>query len=59
MRINFAETGILEVKTGVQVSKNTKHSDIALVIPPMQTDITDPLNIGKYESTSQKYRFWK
>ena len=47
IRINFAEIGILEVKTGVQVSINTKHFHIALGVPPMQMDINYPLNIGK------------
>ena len=46
-RINFAETEILEVKKGVQVSKNTKHFHIALGMPPMQTDIIYPINMGK------------
>ena len=36
-----------ESKNGVQVSKNTKHFRIALVMPPMQMDINYPLNIGK------------
>ena len=45
---------ILEVKTGVQVSKNIKHFHIALEMPPMQMDINDPLDIGKEELTLQK-----
>ena len=39
IRINFAKIEILEVKTGVQVSKNTKHFRIAMGMPPMQMDI--------------------
>ena len=58
-RINFAEIEILEVKMGVQISKNTKHFHIALRMPPMQMDINDPLNIGKEELTSQKEGSWK
>ena len=46
IKINFAEIEILEVKTGVQVSKNAKHFHIALRMPPMQMDINYPLNIG-------------
>ena len=47
MRINFVKIRILEVKMGVPVSKNTNHFHIALVMPPMQMDINDPLDIGK------------
>ena len=58
MRINFVKIEILEVKTGVQVSKNINHFHIALAmppmqmdinypLPPMQMDINYPLNIGK------------
>ena len=47
IRINFAEIGILEVKTRIQVSKNTKHFHIALGMPPMQMDIIYPLKVGK------------
>ena len=58
MRINFTKIVILEVKMGVQVSKNINHFHIALAMPPMQMDINyplppmkmdinDPLNIGK------------
>ena len=39
MRINFTKIDILEVKTGVQVSKNINHFHIALAMPPMQMDI--------------------
>ena len=49
-----SEIGILEVKTGVQVSKNTNHFHTGLGMPPMQMDLTDPLNIRKEELTSQK-----
>ena len=42
MRINFVKIEILEVKTGVQVSKNINHFHIALVM-----SINYPLNIGK------------
>ena len=58
MRISFTKIEILEVKMGVQVSKNINHFHIALVmppmqmdinypLPPMQMDINYPLNIGK------------
>ena len=51
MRINFTKIEILEVKMGVQVSKNINHFHIALAMPLMQMDINYiyiyPLNIGK------------
>ena len=44
IRINFAEIGILEVKT---VSNNINHFYIGLVMPPMQMDIIYPLKVRK------------
>ena len=55
MRINFVKIKILEIKTGVQVSKNTNHFHIALVVSPMQMDINYPkyrkirINFAKIE----------
>ena len=54
MRINFVKIKILEVKTGVTFSKNTKYFHIVLGMTPMQMDINDPLNIGKSKLTLQK-----
>ena len=47
IRIHFARLVILEVKTGVSSLKNTKHVDIALVMPSMQMDIKYPLKFSK------------
>ena len=49
MRINFTKIKILEVKMGIQVSKNINHFHIALVMPPIQMDINYPLPLTQMD----------
>ena len=58
MRINFTKIEILEVKMGVQVSKNINHFHIALAMPPMQMDINyiPPISDANGYKLPPKYR---
>ena len=50
----MAKIDIMEAKTGVPVSKNTKHFDMALVTAQIQMDMNYLLKVGKQELIFQK-----